>query len=85
MPWSKIFPELQEPDFFTEGKTGKRILGYSDAVREGLQQALRHDPNVFVMGQGVDDPGGDVRHHPRPARRIRHGNGSLIPPWLKPP
>lgn len=58
MPWSKIFPELHEPDFFTGAKEGGRILGYPDAVREGLQQALRHDPNVFVMGQGVDDPSG---------------------------
>jgi acetoin:2,6-dichlorophenolindophenol oxidoreductase subunit beta len=58
MPWSKIFPEQQEPDFFTEGYAGKRVLGYPDAIREGLQQALRHDPNVFAMGQGVDDPGG---------------------------
>jgi pyruvate/2-oxoglutarate/acetoin dehydrogenase E1 component len=30
----------------------------SEALREGLDQALARDKNVFVMGQGVDDPGG---------------------------
>ena len=58
MPWSKIKPEFEEPDFHTGSQEGSRILSYSEAIREALSQALEHDPRVFVMGQGVDDPGG---------------------------
>lgn len=58
MPWSKIKPEFNEPDFFTGCGEGRRILIYHEAIREALQIALSRDPNVFVMGQGVDDPGG---------------------------
>lgn len=58
MPWSKIKPEIEEPiqkrgiDF--EG----RKVSYAEAVRESLSQALSLDNNVFIMGQGVDDPSG---------------------------
>jgi len=58
MPWSKIEPEFHEPDFYSECEQRGRTLNYSEAIRESLRQALNHDPNVFVMGQGVDDPGG---------------------------
>jgi pyruvate dehydrogenase E1 component beta subunit len=34
-----------------------RVLGYAAAVREALDLALQTDPNVIVLGQGVDDPG----------------------------
>lgn len=33
-----------------------RVLSYVAAVREALTLALEHDPGVFVLGQGVDDP-----------------------------
>ncbi|MBI3262606.1 MAG: alpha-ketoacid dehydrogenase subunit beta [Acidobacteria bacterium] len=33
-----------------------RILSYVQAINEALVLALEHDPSVFVMGQGVDDP-----------------------------
>jgi pyruvate dehydrogenase E1 component beta subunit len=56
MPWSKIKPDIREPDFYNEDQKCKRTLDYSEAVREALHQALTHDPRVFVMGQGVDDP-----------------------------
>jgi pyruvate dehydrogenase E1 component beta subunit len=58
MPWSRIRPEYNEPDYYEEKETGTRRIAYSEAVREGLRQALALDPNVFVMGQGVDDPSG---------------------------
>lgn len=58
MPWSKIKPDCNEPDFNTEGnKTGRRIT-YAESIREGVRQALALDDRVFIMGQGVDDPGG---------------------------
>lgn len=58
MPWSKVKPELHEPDCYSERLEGRRSLSYPEAVREALRQALRHDPEVFVMGQDVDAPGG---------------------------
>jgi pyruvate dehydrogenase E1 component beta subunit len=33
-----------------------RVLSYAAAVNEALSLALERDPNVFVLGQGVDDP-----------------------------
>jgi len=56
MPWSKIKAEFHEP--YAALQEDGRILSYPEAVREGLAQALAQDPRVFVMGQGVDDPGG---------------------------
>ncbi len=58
MPWSKIKPDLNEPDFLRECKESSRRLSYSEAIREALDQALALDTSVFVMGQGVDDPAG---------------------------
>ena len=58
MPWSKIKPEVNEPDFHRDTDTGGRRVAYHEAIHEALDQALTLDPRVFVMGQGVDDPGG---------------------------
>jgi len=58
MPWSKIKPEMNEPDFNNIKGEGKRIIPYAEAIREALDQALSLDTSVFVMGQGVDDPAG---------------------------
>jgi pyruvate/2-oxoglutarate/acetoin dehydrogenase E1 component len=58
VPWSKIKSELAEPDSFTGGQESGRLLSYAEAVQEALRYALRQDPAVFVMGQGVDDPSG---------------------------
>src|SRR5690349_12433067 len=33
-----------------------RIVSYAQAINEALSLALEHDPSVFVLGQGVDDP-----------------------------
>lgn len=54
MPWTKIMQELQD----TEETTGTRRISHVNAVREALDQALERDGRVYVMGQGVDDPGG---------------------------
>jgi acetoin:2,6-dichlorophenolindophenol oxidoreductase subunit beta len=58
MPWSNVKPEMDEPDFFQEDHESRRKLNYPEAIREALDQALALDSRVFVMGQGVDDPGG---------------------------
>ncbi|MBI2719728.1 MAG: alpha-ketoacid dehydrogenase subunit beta [Rhizobiales bacterium] len=38
--------------------TGSRRITYRDAVREALQEALRRDPRVFLMGEDVGRYGG---------------------------
>ena len=58
MPWSKIKPDLHEPNFNRDTEEESRRLSYAEAIREALDEALDLDPSVFVMGQGVDDPGG---------------------------
>jgi len=59
MPWTKIMLEKQEPfTYETEGMDEVRRITYVNAVREALDQALSQDERVYVMGQGVDDPGG---------------------------
>ncbi len=58
MPWSKIKPDTNEPNYYTEHETDGRRITYAEAIREGLAQALTLDPSIFVMGQGVDDPSG---------------------------
>lgn len=35
-----------------------RVLGYAQAINEAISLAMENDPAVFVLGQGVDDPGG---------------------------
>jgi len=56
MPWTKILIERQEPGFDEHAGQDVRKLMFSEALREGLDQALAMDERVFVMGQGVDDP-----------------------------
>jgi pyruvate dehydrogenase E1 component beta subunit len=55
MPWDEgLINSLRytEPDP-REG----RVLSYVQAINEALDLALSMDPAVFVLGQGVDDPG----------------------------
>ena len=56
MPWAEalIASKAEEVEVGQEG----RILSYVDALREALSLALDLDPNVFVLGQGVNDPRG---------------------------
>ena len=59
MPWTKFIAGNQDYPLETdEQSTGLRKITHSEAVREALDQALIHDERVFIMGQGVDDPGG---------------------------
>ena len=56
MPWDEGLVNslvYDEPDP-NEG----RVLSYVKSVNESLDVAMALDPNVFVVGQGVDDPGG---------------------------
>jgi len=61
MPWSRIKPDTNEPEFLSaalDGGLHGRRISYGEATNEALSQALSLDPSVFVMGQGVDDPSG---------------------------
>jgi pyruvate dehydrogenase E1 component beta subunit len=54
MPWDEALVNslvYDRPD-----PQSGRIVSYVAAVNEALSLALEHDPDVFVMGQGVDDP-----------------------------
>ncbi|WP_372522582.1 alpha-ketoacid dehydrogenase subunit beta [Sulfuricaulis sp.] len=55
MPWDEGLVNSLVYDT-PDPKTG-RVLGYAKAINEALDIALAHDPGVFVLGQGVDDPG----------------------------
>lgn len=58
MPWTKIFIEKEVPDFDEHPDKDLRKLTVPEAIRETLDYALSRDKEVFVMGQGVDDPSG---------------------------
>ncbi len=55
MPWDEGLVNSQVYDS-PDPREG-RVLGYIAAIREALDIALASDPGVFVLGQGVDDPG----------------------------
>lgn len=48
MPWSRFTSTYEAP-------TGGRQLTYCDALREGIDQAMQHDPRVFAIGLDADD------------------------------
>lgn len=56
MPWTVNKSEVCDP--FTPCPAGGRVLNYAEAIRDGLYTALKQDPQVFLMGQDVDAPGG---------------------------
>ena len=57
MPWTRLLADdARVRDLYT-GSDG-RLLSYREAVREALDQALERDPRVFLIGEGIDDPGG---------------------------
>lgn len=54
MPWDEglVNSLVYEGPDPSEG----RVLSYVKAIHEALTLAMEHDPGVFVLGQGVDDP-----------------------------
>ncbi|NOZ52370.1 MAG: alpha-ketoacid dehydrogenase subunit beta [Gammaproteobacteria bacterium] len=54
MPWADALIESQSPRLTPPLKG--RALSYIDALNEALMLALDLDPNVFILGQGVNDP-----------------------------
>lgn len=59
MPWTRIEQQYHGLLPTAPGlPRASRILSYQEAIREALTQALEADPAVFLLGEGIDDPGG---------------------------
>ena len=56
MPWAEALIALKSNEIPVDQEG--RVLSYVDALNEALAQALGLDPNVIVLGQGVNDPRG---------------------------
>ena len=57
MPWTKVYIDKAD-SLDTLTKEGLRGISYRDALREAQDQLLESNPRVFLLGEGVDDPGG---------------------------
>ncbi len=56
MPWTKIAVDNAVKSLSVSKEAlNKRMLSYGQALREALSQALKRDPRVFLMGEGIDD------------------------------
>ncbi|MHB8064843.1 MAG: alpha-ketoacid dehydrogenase subunit beta [Ruminiclostridium sp.] len=58
MPWTTIEIEKQDKFFIKNDSEASRVISYKDAIYEALDQSMSRDSRVFIMGEGVDDPGG---------------------------
>ncbi|WP_278287540.1 hypothetical protein [Ruminiclostridium josui] len=58
MPWTTIEVEKQDKFIITDDSQNGRMISYKDALYEAMDQSLARDSRVFIMGEGVDDPGG---------------------------
>ena len=58
MPWTKLQADASSGKWYPSSEKDIRILTYREALKEAQLQALQTDPDVFIMGEGVDDPGG---------------------------
>ena len=57
MPWSSIGIENDELTKSEYG-SGTREINYTAAIREALEQSMRLDHSVYLMGQGINDKNG---------------------------
>ncbi len=56
MPWTKVLIDKQ--DFEASEKGGLRNITYRGALLEAQRQLLKTRPEVYLIGEGIDDPGG---------------------------
>lgn len=57
MPWTKVL--IDDRDLKTAMQSeGLRVTTYVNALNEAHRQLLESDPAVYVIGEGIDDPGG---------------------------
>jgi pyruvate/2-oxoglutarate/acetoin dehydrogenase E1 component len=57
LPWTKVYIDKAEFEQ-TLAKEGLRGKTYREAIWEAQVQLLRQDERVFLLGEGVTDPGG---------------------------
>jgi len=57
VPWAEAFIRAQSGEPEPPAGTGRQ-LRYTEALNEALSLALEIDPDVIVLGQGVNDPVG---------------------------
>lgn len=57
MPWTKVLVDKTEFER-TLGKDGLRGRSYKQALLEAQDQLLAAHDNVYLIGEGIDDPGG---------------------------
>jgi acetoin:2,6-dichlorophenolindophenol oxidoreductase subunit beta len=57
MPWTKVFVDQDDFDSLPD-QEGWRAITFRESLREAQQQMLEQDDRVFIIGEGVDDPGG---------------------------
>lgn len=58
MPWTKVYSNKAEFEKALSDNKDLRGLAYKDALLEATSQMLESDETVFVIGEGIDDPGG---------------------------
>ncbi len=58
MPWTKVYEDRSEFAAAVKKDPNLRGLTYRDAILEASTQLLEHDKDFFILGEGVDDPGG---------------------------
>ena len=58
MPWTKVYSDRSEFDLAVKKDPTLRGLTYRDAILEASTQLLESDKEFFILGEGVDDPGG---------------------------
>jgi pyruvate dehydrogenase E1 component beta subunit len=60
MPWTHLQADApRSREIFQQTRSAaQRELSYRDALREAQDQALELDGRVFLIGEGIDDPGG---------------------------
>ncbi len=59
MPWTKIYGNREDFEKAQKLSGGTlRGITYREAIHECLEELLNTDPDVFILGEGVDDPGG---------------------------
>ena len=57
MPWTKVFLSNEDLSLFADSR-GLRAVRYVEALNEAQRQLMAADERVFLLGEGVDDPGG---------------------------
>jgi len=58
MPWTKLVADGRNfSDDFSQQNKENRILTYGEAITEAIDQAMKLDSSVIVLGEGVDTAG----------------------------